>query len=87
MNDSYTDKEYILVNSFSYLDFSTHFNEFIETNPETIAGGVAKILAKIPIHFGDPDRGDVIVLKPHVDTSREYYIKRVIGLPGDSVRI
>ena len=44
-------------------------------------------MKKIPIHVGDPKRGDVIVLKPHIDKTREYYIKRVIGLPGETVRI
>lgn len=32
MNDSYFNKEYILVNSFSYLDFDTHFDNFIHSN-------------------------------------------------------
>jgi signal peptidase I len=36
---------------------------------------------------GDPNRGDVVILRPHVDNSREYFIKRVIGLPGDHLKI
>lgn len=87
MNDSYADKEYILVNSFSYLDFGTHFNEVIQNNSNSLVGGIAKIFKNIPIHIGDPKRGDVVVLRPHVDTSREFYIKRVIGLPGETIRI
>lgn len=30
----------------------------------------------------DPQRGDIIVLRPPIDVN-EYYIKRVIGIPGD----
>ena len=44
-------------------------------------------LEKLPIHNGDPQRGDVVVVKPHVDMEREFYIKRVIGIPGDTIRI
>ena len=44
------------------------------------------IWQKIPIHIGDPVRGDVIVIRPHVDKVREHYIKRVIALPGDAIK-
>ncbi len=27
-----------------------------------------------------------MVLRPHVDEMREYYIKRVVGIPGDIIR-
>ena len=87
MDDSFSDHEYILVNTFGYLNFDTHFNEFLHSNPDPVSGTIAQLLKKIPIHVGDPKRGDVIVLKPHIDKSREYYIKRVIGLPGEMVRI
>ena len=87
MDDSFSDREYILVNTFGYLNFDTHFNEFLHSNPDPVSGTIAQLLKKIPNHVGDPKRGDVIVLKPHIDKSREYYIKRVIGLPGETVRI
>ena len=87
MDDSFSNHEYILVNTFGYLNFDTHFNEFLHSNPDPVSGTIAQLLKKIPIHVGDPKRGDVIVLKPHTDKSREYYIKRVIGLPGETVRI
>jgi signal peptidase I len=36
--------------------------------------------------FGPPARGDIVVFDPPVDAD-EPYIKRVIGLPGEEVRI
>lgn len=36
--------------------------------------------------FGDVDRGDIVVLRYPLDPSLDY-IKRVIGLPGDEIRI
>ncbi len=41
---------------------------------------------KILIHFSQPQRGDIIVFKYPEDESKDF-IKRVIGLPGDSVEI
>jgi signal peptidase I len=38
------------------------------------------------IDFGSPKRGDVVVFRYPVDVS-EFYVKRLIGLPGDVVRI
>jgi len=37
-------------------------------------------------HFSDPQRGDIVVFRYPVDPGKDF-IKRVIGLPGDSVRI
>ena len=41
---------------------------------------------KISYRFEDPKRYDVIIFYPYVD-SDSLYIKRVIGLPGEKVRI
>lgn len=36
--------------------------------------------------FGSPERGDIIVFRPPHNLN-DYYIKRVIGLPGEKVKI
>jgi signal peptidase I len=38
------------------------------------------------LQYGQPERGDVIVFKMPKETSTDY-IKRVVGLPGDSVEV
>ncbi|MDH5539833.1 MAG: signal peptidase I, partial [Rhizobacter sp.] len=37
------------------------------------------------IEFGQPQRGDVVVFRYPVDVS-QFYVKRLVGLPGDVVR-
>lgn len=93
MEPSYHDREYILVDKFSYLDFeNTNYDSnayFGGILPSFLAAGIDVVLRNtvglLSLHIGDPERGDVVVITPHVDKSREYYIKRVIGLPGDTI--
>ncbi len=35
----------------------------------------------------EPDRWDVIVFKPHVSKDKEYFLKRIIWLPWDRIKI
>ncbi|MCR5625094.1 MAG: signal peptidase I [Lachnospiraceae bacterium] len=42
---------------------------------------------KVTKHFKNPDRFDVIVFYPNPEENDDYYIKRVIGLPGETVQI
>ncbi len=45
------------------------------------------ILEKLSYQFGDPKRFDIIVFRPYSDEKDVYYIKRIIGLPGEKVQI
>lgn len=36
--------------------------------------------------FGEPERGDIIVFRPP-HNSNDFYIKRIIGLPGEKIRL
>ncbi len=83
METSYHDKEYIIVDKFSYLNFRSTYESGSGNIWDT---STAWILRNIGIHIWDPIRGDVVVITPHVDRQREYYIKRVIALPGETIR-
>lgn len=50
----------------------------------TFATGQYLIIDELSYHLGEPVRGDVIVFKYPRDT-KQYYIKRLIGLPGETV--
>jgi signal peptidase I len=45
------------------------------------------LVNKLAYMIGTPTRKDVIVFNPPVPNNDEPYIKRIIGLPGDKVRI
>jgi signal peptidase I len=44
------------------------------------------IIDRLSYRFRDPQRGEIIVFKPPFD-NRIYYIKRIIGLPGEKIVI
>lgn len=51
-----------------------------------IKNGQYLIVDEISYNFHEPRRGDVIVFQAPPEPSK-YYIKRIIGLPGDTVNI
>lgn len=53
---------------------------------DTLQDGDRLVLNKFTYRVTDLDRFDIIVFKYAYDTDT-YYVKRIIGLPGESVRI
>lgn len=65
--------------SWSSMETSYHNNEFIIVDKFSYAEAG-------PVKVGDPVRWDVVVFRPHASNWKEFYIKRVIWLPWDSIK-
>lgn len=52
----------------------------------TLSDGDNLIVDKISYRFRDPERYDIIVF-PYQHQENTYYIKRIIGLPGETVQV
>ncbi len=72
----------ILVRTFVAQPFLVSGSSMIPT----FQNGDYLLVDELTYHFRAPERGEVIVLKYPKDPS-EYFIKRVIGLPGETVII
>ncbi len=57
-----------------------------ESMMPTLHDGDNLIVDKISYRFSDPERYDIIVF-PFQYEEKVYYIKRIIGLPGDEVQV
>lgn len=44
------------------------------------------IINKLQYYLGTPQRGDIVVFRPPTE-HKKYYVKRVIGIPGDTVTL
>ena len=52
----------------------------------TLANGQNLVMDKLSYRFHDPERYDIIVF-PYQYEEDTYYIKRIIGLPGETVQV
>ena len=53
---------------------------------DTFANGQYLIVDELTYQFRDPARGEVVIFRYPLDT-KKYFIKRVIGLPGETIQI
>ena len=53
----------------------------------TLQNGEFVLINRVAYRFGQPQRGDIIVFHYPLDPNRQDLIKRVIGLPGDDVKV
>ncbi len=53
----------------------------------TLQAGDSLLVDKISYRFTDPDRFEIVIFPYKLAEKKTFYIKRVIGLPGETVRI
>lgn len=53
----------------------------------TLKTGDNLLMERVSYHFKDPARFDVVIFYPHGKSVDEYFVKRVIGLPGETIQI
>ena len=71
-------------------------NNFIIANSRVPSGSMEKTImtgdrvigSRLSYYFEEPERGDIVIFHfPDDPTGKTYYVKRVIGLPGDIIDI
>lgn len=53
----------------------------------TLSNGQEILIDRFSYFFVSPGRGDVVVFLPNGNENSHYYVKRIIGLPGDTISI
>lgn len=77
----------VFVITYLVITYVGQRTEVIGTSMEyTLSDGDNLIVDKISYRFRDPQRFDIIVF-PYQYKEDTYYIKRIIGLPGETVQI
>lgn len=72
----------LILRTFVIQPYEVHLSSMHPTLEE----GDFILVNKLAFKFGKPSRGDVVVFLPPVQTEKDY-VKRVIGLPGETVDI
>ena len=77
----------VLCLSYLFITFVGHRTEVQGSSMEaTLSNGDQLIVDKISYRFRDPKRYDIIVF-PFRYEDNTFYIKRIIGLPGETIQI
>ena len=77
----------IIVISYLVITFVGQRTQVCGSSMETtLSDGDQLIVDKISYRFRDPNRYDIVVF-PYQYEKNTYYIKRIIGLPGETVQI
>lgn len=78
----------VLIIAFALVHFIGEKTSIIgESMSPTLENDDEVIINKFIYEVSSPNRNDIVVFKPYGNEKLHYYIKRVIGLPGETVQI
>jgi signal peptidase I len=78
----------VLVIAFALVHFIGEKTNIIgDSMSPTLENDDVVIINKFIYEVSSPARNDIVVFKPYGNEKLHYYIKRVIGLPGDTIQI
>lgn len=78
----------VLICAFALVHFIGEKTNIIgESMSPTLENDDIVIINKFIYDVSSPNRNDIVVFKPYGNEKLHYYIKRVIGLPGETVQI
>ena len=73
--------------TFLFITFIAQRTEVSGSSMDTtLQDGDSLLVDKISYRFNDPKRYDIVIF-PYKYGDRQYFIKRIIGLPGETIRI
>jgi len=67
--------------------FGTALSNVGQSMEPTIYSGDKVLINSLAYKLKSPDYGDLVVFKPNGNENDHYHIKRVVGLPGDTVTV
>lgn len=74
--------------AYVYVEFFGIKTNMVGSSMEPLlCNGQEVLINRVAYNLSTPKRGDVIVFKPNGNQNSHFYIKRVIGLPGETVQI
>ena len=77
----------VFILTFLFITFVAQRTEVSGSSMEpTLQDGDSLLVDKLSYRFGSPKRYDIIIF-PYQYGDDQYFIKRVIGLPGETVRV
>ncbi len=78
----------VLIIAFALVHFIGEKTSIIgESMAPTLENDDVVIINKFIFEVSAPNRNDIVVFKPYGNEKLHYYIKRVVGLPGETVQI